>query len=41
MKANKILLQSKYARIVELFAKNDTISRKQALEFFYSSDMYR
>lgn len=41
MKANKILLQRKYARIIELFAKNDTISRKQALEFFYSSDMYR
>lgn len=41
MNANPILLQKKYARIVELFAKQQNISREEALDFFYHSFTYR
>lgn len=41
MKANKILLQKKIARIVELFAKQLDISTEDALDFFYSSETYK
>ena len=40
MNANPILLQKKYARIVELFAKKLDISSKKALEIFYHSQLY-
>ena len=36
MKANPILLQMKYARVVALFAH----SMDEALTFFYQSDLY-
>ncbi len=37
MNANPILLQKKYARIVELFAKENNITYSEALDFFYHS----
>lgn len=40
MNANPILLQKKYARIVELFAKEKKIPLDQALDFFYHSEVY-
>lgn len=40
MNANPILLQKKYARIVELFAKENHISLGQALDIFYHSELY-
>lgn len=40
MEANPILLQKKYARIVERFAKIMDISVREALDFFYCSDTY-
>ena len=41
MNANPILLQKKYARIVELFAKEKNISIDKALEIFYHSEVYQ
>ncbi len=41
MNANPILLQKKYARLVELFAKKRGVSVQNALEFFYHSDLYK
>ena len=40
MNANPILLQKKYARVVELFAKEIGISLDDALRFFYNSYVY-
>ena len=40
MNANPILLQKKYARIVELFAKRMGISIDKALDIFYHSQLY-
>lgn len=40
MRAHPILLQMKYARIVELFAKNNNLSLRDALDFFYHSMTY-
>ena len=40
MIANPILLQKKYARIVELFAQTAGISIDAALDFFYQSKVY-
>lgn len=40
MKANKTVLQMKYARIVDLFAKQAGITLDNALSFFYSSSTY-
>ena len=40
MNANPILLQKKYARIIEKFAKNQNISLDEALNFFYHSFTY-
>ena len=34
------MLQKKYARVVELFAKENNISIKQALDVFYNSWVY-
>ena len=41
MRANPILLQKKYVRIVELFAKRMNISVDKALEIFYHSEVYQ
>lgn len=41
MTANPILLQKKYARIVEKFAKEANISLRDALDFFYRSETYK
>lgn len=40
MKANPILLQMKYARVVSLFAQKASISLEKALDFFYRSKEY-
>ncbi len=40
MRAHPILLQKKYARIIELFATDQGLSMADALDFFYSSDLY-
>lgn len=41
MEANAILLQKKYARVVEVFAKMSGISIRRALDFFYQSTIYK
>ena len=40
MNANPILLQKKYARVVELYAKKNNISLREALDIFYHSKLY-
>ena len=40
MTANPILLQKKYARVVEMFANEVGISLDEALRFFYNSKLY-
>ena len=40
MNANPILLQKKYARVVELFAKENAITIENALDIFYHSQLY-
>ena len=41
MNANPILLQKKYARVVELFAKRNGLSLDRALDIFYRSELYK
>ena len=41
MKANKTILQMKYARIVAIFAEQVSLSLEDALSFFYDSDTYK
>lgn len=41
MKANKTILQMKYARIVAIFAKESGLQLEDALSFFYDSDTYQ
>lgn len=41
MIANTILLQKKYSRVIECFAKLQGISLDAALEFFYHSEVYQ
>ncbi|MCI8731100.1 MAG: DUF3791 domain-containing protein [Lachnospiraceae bacterium] len=41
MNANPILLQMKYARVVNLFAKKSGMSLDEALAFFYHSNLYQ
>jgi hypothetical protein len=41
MIANKILLQRKYARIIETFAKRKGIPQREAMDFFYKSLTYK
>ena len=41
MNANPILLQKKYARVVELFAKENSIPLAKALDIFYRSELYK
>ena len=40
MNANPILLQKKYARVIELFAKENDLTLDAALSFFYRSTLY-
>ena len=40
MTANPILLQKKYSRVIECFAKQQGISLDAALDFFYHSEVY-
>jgi hypothetical protein len=41
MNANPTLLQMKYTRLIELFAKKLNISYDAALDFFYKSETYK
>lgn len=41
MEANSILLQKKYARVVEAFTKMSGVSIRRALDFFYQSTIYK
>ena len=41
MNANRILLQKKYSRVIECFAKQQGISLDMALNFFYHSQVYQ
>jgi len=41
MIANPILLQKKYSRVVECFAKQQGLSLDASLDFFYHSDVYQ
>ncbi len=41
MTANPILLQKKYSRVIENFAKKQKISLDEALKFFYYSEVYQ
>ena len=40
MNAHPVLLQMKYARIVELYAKKNSLSLLDALDVFYRSKLY-
>ena len=41
MTANPILLQKKYSRVIECFAKQRGLSLDAALDFFYHSEVYQ
>ena len=41
MTANPILLQKKYSRVIECFAKQQGLSLDVALDFFYHSEVYQ
>ena len=41
MMANPILLQKKYARVIECFAEQQRISLDAALDLFYRSEVYQ
>lgn len=41
MIANPILLQKKYSRVIECFAKMQGVSLDVALDFFYHSQVYQ
>ena len=41
MMANPILLQKKYSRVIECFAKKQGLSLDEALDFFYHSVTYQ
>ncbi len=41
MNANPILLQKKYSRVMECFARQQGISLDAALDFFYRSQLYQ
>ena len=41
MTANPILLQKKYSRVIECFAKQQGLSLDAALDFFYHSEVYQ
>ena len=39
--ANPVLLQKKYTRLIDMFAKQQDITVREALEFFYNSEVYK
>ena len=41
MTAHPVLLQKKYARVIELFAKNNGLCLDEAMDFFYNSEVYQ
>jgi len=41
MTAHPVLLQKKYVRIIELFAKENKVELNEALDFFYNSELYQ
>ncbi len=41
MTANSILLQKKYSRVIECFAKRQGISLDEAMDLFYHSQTYQ
>ena len=41
MTANPILLQKKYSRVIECFAKQQGLSLDAGLDFFYHSQVYQ
>ena len=41
MTAKPILLQKKYSRVIERFAKQQRLSLDAALDFFYHSEVYQ
>ena len=41
MTANRTLLQHKYANVIEMFSKRQSISLRQALDIFYASETYQ
>ena len=41
MIANPILLQKKYSRVIEFFAKQQGLSLDEALGLFYHSEVYQ
>ena len=41
MTANSILLQKKYSRVIEYFARQQGISLDAAWDFFYHSQIYQ
>lgn len=40
MQANRIILDMKYARIIEILAEHLNITREEAMDIFYSSPMF-
>lgn len=40
MKANAILLQKKFVRVIRCFAEQEGLSLDDALDFFYRSQLY-
>lgn len=40
MRANKILLQKKYARVIALYAEEEGITLEKAFELFFTSNLY-
>ena len=41
MNANPVLMQKKYARVIELFAGENQLTLAAALDFFYRSELYQ
>lgn len=41
MTAHPVLLQKKYVRIIEMFARDNKIGLNEALDFFYNSELYQ
>ena len=40
MEANRIILDMKYARIIELLSQNLNVSREDAMDIFYNSPLF-
>ena len=40
MEANRIILDMKYARIIEILAQRLNISREEAMDLFYNSPVF-